>query len=129
MAPPTNYFGVITVDDTKPADQQISVDPDPLETVPNAHIVFVVINKTAVKRKVSVPRDKFVKNAGPGNAPDTPIRFFGNFSEHVDPFDVGAIVLHVKDKDDFDPGNYYKYKYTIEVSGLPDKDPDIGINN
>lgn len=128
MATPTNYFGVITVDDTKPDDQKITVDPDTIETVPDAHIVFVVINKTAVKRKVSVPRDKFEKTAGPGG-PDTPIRFFGNFSEHVDRFDVGAIVLHVKDKDDFTAGNYYKYKYTIEASGLPDKDPDIGINN
>jgi hypothetical protein len=129
MASPTNYFGVITVDDTKPADQQITVDPDTIETLPNAHIVFVVINKTAVKRKVTVPRDKFEKKAGPGDAPDTPIKFFGNFSEHVDPFDVGAIVIQVKDKGDFSVGNYYKYKYTIEVSGLPPKDPDIGINN
>ena len=129
MAPPTNYFGVITVDDTQEADRQITVDPDTIETVPNAHIVFVVINKTAVRRKVSVPRDQFAKKAGPGNGPDTPIKLVGNFSEHVDAFDVGAIVLHVKDKDDFSVGNYYKYKYTIEVSGLPPKDPDIGINN
>ena len=129
MASPTNYFGVITIDDTKPADQIITVDPDSIETVPSAHIVFVVINKTAVKRKVSVPRDKFEKKAGPGSGPDTPIKLIGNFSEHVEPFDVGALVLQVKDKGDFSVGSHYTYKYTIEASGLDPKDPDIGINN
>ena len=134
MPPPIDFVATITVDDTQPAGSQISVDLDPIHTAPDLHIVFVVRNVGANKHKVSIDRDKFQKKQEPPGAPgpDTPITFFGRHSDHVDPGDVGALILRVKDQGDFGGppgGRYYKYKYTIEASGLPPYDPDIGINN
>jgi hypothetical protein len=126
-----DYVATITVDDTKATDQ-ISVDPDTISTAPDKHIVFVVLNVGTNKHKVTVHRDRFHQTSGPPNSPDTPIRFFGRFSDNVDPGDVGALILRVRDQDDFGGapgGRVYKYKYTIEASDLPDYDPDIDINN
>jgi hypothetical protein len=125
--PPINV-ATITVD-----DQTITVDVALLQTGPDSHIVFVVRNIGSRKRKVTIDRGKFQKTQDsnpPG--PDTPITFFGRHSEDVDPGDADALVLRIKDKDDFGgaPANrYYKYKYTIEASGLQPLDPDIGIDN
>jgi len=110
------------------------VDVDPIQTAPDLHIVFVVKNVGTQKRKVKIDRGEFQKTQDsnpPG--PDTPITFFGRHSEDVDAGDVDALVLRIKDKDDFGgapTGNrHYIYKYTIEASGLPPLDPGIGIDN
>ena len=124
-----DYVVTITVDDTKPVGQQITVDPDTFSTAPDRHVVFVIRNTGNNMHKVGLDRDRFKQKSGP-NGPDTPIRFFGRFSDHVDAGDVGALILQVKDKGDFKtPASTYKYKYTVEASGLPDLDPDIEINN
>jgi uncharacterized cupredoxin-like copper-binding protein len=130
MQPPIDYVATITIgfDDINQTDT-ISVSPDPIQTEPDKHIVFVVRNNGLNKHKVSIDRDKMEKTKGPEDAPKTPIRFSLHHSDDVEPGDVGAFVLHVKDKDDFKKGNSYLYKYTIEASGLPPMDPDIGINN
>jgi len=124
-----DYVVTITVDDTKPAGHQITVDKDPFSTVPDKHIVFVIRNVGNNMHKVSLDRDNFHQKAGP-DGPGTPIRFFGKFSDHVDAGDVGVLILQVKSKGDFDtPSSQYTYKYTVEASGLPDLDPDIETNN
>lgn len=131
MPPPLDYFATIIVDDTNMANP-ISVDPESIQTEPDKHIVFVVRNIGRNSHKVSLDRDLFKKTGGSSDGPDTPITFFGKHFDHVDPGDVGAIILRVRNKRDFggEPGGrYYKYKYTIEASGLPEYDPDIGINN
>jgi uncharacterized cupredoxin-like copper-binding protein len=125
-----DYVATITIgfDDIKQTDT-ISVAPDPIQTEADKHIVFIVRNNGTSKHKVSIDRDRMEKKKGPDDAPKTPIRFTLHHSDDVEPGDVGAFVLHVKDKGDFKKGEKYLYKYTIEASGLPPKDPDIGINN
>jgi hypothetical protein len=124
----------ITFDDISQKDK--IEDVDPIETEPDKHIVFLVRNNGTKKHKVSIDRDKMQKKQQPPGAPgpDTPIAFelFARHSDHVDPGDIGVIIMRIKDQDDFGgapAGRHYVYKYTIEASGIDDKDPDIGINN
>jgi len=130
--PAITFVATITVDDRN-ASAPIAVDPPTIETAPDKHIVFVVLNVGRSSHKVSIDRDKFQqKKSSPSDpdGPDTPITFFGKHSDHVEPGDAGAIILRIRDKDNFEPaGNTFKYKYTIEASDLPALDPDIDINN
>jgi hypothetical protein len=129
-----DFVATITVDDR--SDNPISVDLPLIQTAPDKHIVFIVRNVGKNSHKVSIPREKVQKKEHPQGVegPDTPITFFGKHSDHVDAGDVGAIILRIRDKDDFggeprEERRYFKYKYTIKASGLDDLDPDIGINN
>jgi|SRR5262245_49247939 len=130
--PAIDFVATITVDDQN-ASAPIAVDLTTIETAPDKHIVFVVLNVGKFSHKVSIDRDKFQqKKADPSDpdGPDTPITFFGKHSDHVEPGDAGAIILKIKDKGSFKPtGSTFKYKYTIEASDLTDLDPDIDINN
>ena len=114
----------ITID----ASGNISVSPDPFSTAPDKHIVFVIVNNHGEKHKVHVSPSN-LKKLGKPTDPDAPIHQLGKFSDDVDRDDVGVFSMHVKDKNHFGPPGTYPYKYTIEVSGLPDKDPEIDINN
>lgn len=137
MTASTVYIATITITyDAASGKDVIDVDPDPIPTEPDKHIVFVIVNNGNKKHKVSIDRHKMQKKQEPPSepGPDTPIEFelFARDSDHVDPGDVGVIILHVKNKDDFGgapTGRLYKYKYTIEASGLDPYDPDIDINN
>lgn len=129
MQPEVNYVATITID----AAGQITVDPDPIMTIPNKHIVFLIRNNHDRAHHVSINPFHFEKrNDTDPDSPDLPIDVFTKFFDDVDAGDVGAFVFRVRGKENFggEPsGRYFKYKYTIKASGLADKDPDIGINN
>jgi len=111
----------------------ISVSPDPITTIPGKHIVFLIRNDQSRDHNVSVSPFHFDRKSGTDpNSPDKPVSVFAKFFDDVPAKDVGAFILHVRDKDEFggEPtGRVFLYKYTIAASDLPDKDPDIEINN
>jgi hypothetical protein len=119
----------ITIDESG----AISVSPDPITTIPGKHIVFLIKNDHSHDHHVSVNPFNFqTRNGTDPGSPDKPINVFVKFFDDVPAGDVGAFVLGVRDKDEFggEPsGRVFKYKYTIKASDLPDKDPDIDINN
>lgn len=120
------YNGVVTI--SIEADGTISVSPDSLSTYPDKHIVFVIVNNHDAQHEVGVSPLHLKKN-GNESGPDHPIHIIGKFHDDVDPGDVGVFSVHVKDKGNFPAPGIYSYKYTIKASGLPDKDPNIDINN
>ena len=119
------YNGVVTI--SIDAAGTVSVSPDTLQTYPDKHIVYVIQNLHNQSHKVGVAPSDFKKKKK--DDPDDPIKFTFKHSDGVDPGDIGAITLHVKDKDHFGKPGTYSYKYTVTASGLPDLDPSIDINN
>jgi hypothetical protein len=113
---------------------EISVAPDPIQTIPGKAIVFVIVNNHGQEHKVSVSPFHFHRKPDSRpDAPDHPIDLFAKFWDDVDAEDAGAFQLRVRDKGDFPSGSDdtrpFRYKYTIAAKGLPDYDPDLEINN
>jgi|SRR5579885_2604495 hypothetical protein len=100
--------------------------PQPISTVPNAHIVFVIANNDSQKHRVSIQPFEFKKKKN--SDPDDPMDPFTNWWTDVEANDVGSLVLHVKPSAHFPQGHKSEYKYTIHSSNSK-LDPDVEINN
>ena len=100
--------------------------PQPISTVPDVHIVFVITNNDAQKHRVSISPFEFKKKKNAD--PDDPMDQFTIWWADVEANDVGALMLHVKAQSHFPPGHKSEYKYTIHSSNSK-LDPDVEINN
>jgi hypothetical protein len=100
--------------------------PNPIQTIPDVHILYVITNNDSKKHRVSIPQSEFKKkNSGD---PDDPMDAFTVSWTDVEANDVGSIVLHVMPATHFPSNHVSKYKYTIHSSNSK-LDPDVEINN